>query len=47
MPNAAPGVASFKPATASMAVAAAVKELGDDAPLNDLVRVALKRATVS
>ncbi|KUR72465.1 ATP-dependent DNA helicase RuvA [Novosphingobium fuchskuhlense] len=35
----------FKPATASMAVAAAVKELGDDAPLNDLVRVALKRAT--
>lgn len=34
----------FKPATASMAVAAAVKELGDDAGLNDLVRVALKRA---
>ena len=34
----------FKPGTASMAVAAAVKELGDDAGLNDLVRVALKRA---
>ncbi|GEO01009.1 Holliday junction ATP-dependent DNA helicase RuvA [Novosphingobium sediminis] len=35
----------FKPATASMAVASAIKELGEDAPLNDLVRVALKRAT--
>jgi len=35
----------FKPATASTAVAMAVKELGDDAGLNDLVRVALKRAT--
>jgi len=35
----------FKPATASTAVALAVKELGDDAGLNDLVRVALKRAT--
>ncbi|WP_408591243.1 Holliday junction branch migration protein RuvA [Novosphingobium sp.] len=35
----------FKPATASTAVAAAVKELGEDAGLNDVVRVALKRAT--
>jgi Holliday junction DNA helicase RuvA len=35
----------FKPAVASMAVAAAVKELGEDAELNVLVRVALKRAT--
>ena len=35
----------FKPAVASNAVALAVKELGDDAGLNDLVRVALKRAT--
>jgi protein transport protein SEC23 len=34
----------FKPGVASMAVAAAVKELGDDAGLNELVRVALKRA---
>jgi Holliday junction DNA helicase RuvA len=34
----------FKPAVASMAVAAAVKELGDEAGLNELVRVALKRA---
>lgn len=34
----------FKPAVASTAVAAAVKELGEDAGLNDLVRVALKRA---
>lgn len=34
----------FKPAVASSAVAAAVKELGEDAGLNDLVRVALKRA---
>lgn len=35
----------FKPAVASMAVATAVKELGDDAGLNELVRMALKRAT--
>ena len=35
----------FKPAVASMAVTRAVEELGEDAPLNDLVRVALKRAT--
>jgi holliday junction DNA helicase RuvA len=35
----------FKPATASMAVAAAMKELGEDAGLNELVRLALKRAT--
>lgn len=35
----------FKPALASSAVAFAVKELGEDAGLNDLVRVALKRAT--
>ncbi|MFY7836539.1 MAG: Holliday junction branch migration protein RuvA [Novosphingobium sp.] len=34
----------FKPAVASSAVAAAVKDLGEDAGLNDLVRVALKRA---
>jgi holliday junction DNA helicase RuvA len=34
----------FKPMVASSAVAAAVKELGEDAGLNDLVRVALKRA---
>lgn len=34
----------FKPAVATMAVAAAVKDLGEDAGLNDLVRVALKRA---
>lgn len=34
----------FKPGIASTAVAAAVKELGEDAGLNDLVRVALKRA---
>jgi Holliday junction DNA helicase RuvA len=34
----------FKPAVASSAVAAAVMELGEDAGLNDLVRVALKRA---
>jgi Holliday junction DNA helicase RuvA len=35
----------FKPAVASSAVAFAIKELGEDARLNDLVRVALKRAT--
>lgn len=35
----------FKPAVASMAVAKAIEELGEDAGLNDLVRVALKRAT--
>jgi Holliday junction DNA helicase RuvA len=34
----------FKPAVATTAVAAAVKDLGEDAGLNDLVRVALKRA---
>lgn len=34
----------FKPAIASSAVTMAVKELGEDAGLNDLVRVALKRA---
>jgi Holliday junction DNA helicase RuvA len=34
----------FKPAVASTAVAHAIDELGEDAGLNDLVRVALKRA---
>lgn len=34
----------FKPAVASTAVTKAVEELGEDAGLNDLVRVALKRA---
>lgn len=34
----------FKPAVASMAVGKAVEELGEDARLNDLVRVALKKA---
>ncbi|WP_313434979.1 Holliday junction branch migration protein RuvA [Novosphingobium sp.] len=34
----------FKPAIASMAVGKAVEELGEDAGLNDLVRVALKKA---
>ena len=34
----------FKPAVASVAVAHAVGELGEGAGLNDLVRVALKRA---
>lgn len=34
----------FKPLVAGNAVAKAVEELGDDAGLNDLVRVALKRA---
>jgi len=34
----------FKPAVAGMAVAKAVEELGEGAGLNDLVRVALKRA---
>jgi Holliday junction DNA helicase RuvA len=34
----------FKPAIAAMAVGKAVEELGEDAGLNDLVRVALKRA---
>ncbi len=33
----------FKPAVAAQAVAAASGELGEDASLNDLVRVALKR----
>lgn len=35
----------FKPATAASAVAAALAELGDAAPLGDVVRTALKRAT--
>lgn len=35
----------FKPAVAAQAVAAAQNELGEDADLNELVRVALKRAT--
>ncbi|NKJ43351.1 Holliday junction branch migration protein RuvA [Novosphingobium sp. SG720] len=35
----------FKPAVASSAVAFAIKELGEEARLNDLVRVALRRAT--
>lgn len=34
----------FKPPVASAAVAQALEELGEDAKLNDLVRVALKRA---
>ena len=34
----------FKPQVAAMAVSRAVEELGDGAGLNDLVRVALKRA---
>jgi Holliday junction DNA helicase RuvA len=34
----------FKPVIAANAVARAVEELGEDAGLNDLVRVALKRA---
>ncbi len=34
----------FKPPVASAAVAKAVDELGEDAGLNDLVRIALKRA---
>jgi holliday junction DNA helicase RuvA len=34
----------FKPVVASGAVAAAVEELGEDAGLNELVRVALRRA---
>lgn len=34
----------FKPVVAASAVASAVEELGEDAGLNDLVRVALKRA---
>lgn len=34
----------FKPAVATMAVANAMDELGDNAGLNDLVRVALRRA---
>lgn len=34
----------FKPFVASTAVAKALEELGEDAALNDLVRVALKRA---
>jgi Holliday junction DNA helicase RuvA len=34
----------FKPAVAAAAVAHATGELGEDAPLNDLVRVALRKA---
>ncbi len=34
----------FKPNVATLAVARAIEELGDGAGLNDLVRVALKRA---
>jgi holliday junction DNA helicase RuvA len=34
----------FKPQVATMAVARAIEELGEGAELNDLVRVALKRA---
>lgn len=34
----------FKPAVAASAVARAVEELGEDAGLNELVRIALKRA---
>ena len=34
----------FKPQVAANAVARAVEELGDGAGLNDLVRIALKRA---
>ena len=34
----------FKPVVASSAVASAVEELGEDAGLNELVRVALRRA---
>ncbi len=35
----------FKPATAATAVSAALEQLGEGAPLGDVVRVALKRAT--
>jgi holliday junction DNA helicase RuvA len=35
----------FKPAIAATAVARAIEELGDDAVLGDVMRVALKRAT--
>jgi Holliday junction DNA helicase RuvA len=35
----------FKPAVAAIAVAGAIEQLGDSAPLGDVVRVALKRAT--
>ncbi len=35
----------FKPATAAAAVAGAIEQLGEAAPLGDVVRVALKRAT--
>lgn len=34
----------FKPQIAAMAVARAIEELGEDAGLNDLIRVGLKRA---
>jgi Holliday junction DNA helicase RuvA len=39
------GNLGFKPAEASMAVQAAVDELGDDATLDALVRLALKKAS--
>jgi Holliday junction DNA helicase RuvA len=35
----------FKPAVAATAVSAAIEQLGEDAPLGDVVRNALKRAT--
>lgn len=35
----------FKPAVAATAVTGAIQQLGEDAPLGDVVRVALKRAT--
>jgi len=35
----------FKPAVAAVAVAGAIEALGDTAPLGDVVRVALRRAT--
>jgi Holliday junction DNA helicase RuvA len=35
----------FKPAVAATAVAGAIEHLGDEAPLGDVVRAALKRAT--
>lgn len=38
------GNLGFKPAEASMAVAAAVEELGEDASLDSLVRMALRKA---
>lgn len=35
----------FRPAIAAMAVTGAIEQLGEDAPLGDIVRAALKRAT--